>query len=669
MVSPTLRPEEQSRVKQFDPLVLDRTVIAVPLLREMQEDLQLIETARKLHPRLRPEKYNAAIEYNRDFPGGLTAARTKVVEMAATAAEKAGKASAKRLTDVAEPLRKIADARHGALVAAINDQLIGKLQPKGSLGFAVLHASVIRRLLVENEHVGSPDDPAKRPIAAIHPRRFEIIIDLNLEHPGGRQAARQWVLDHIEPAKMQAKVKDAGQEILFEKDQLTSQYVFARLEARAIQALVELDMAAANGESDRLLAAAKAEFASRLAAATANPTAHPMPATSAPTRIDSSKFRAIFHIWPDFEISACIYKSIATVKADAAQNSFSAQGAGITWAVMDSGIQKDHPHFSMHKNLDVPEGWHRDFTVDGGGPFDDENGHGTHVAGIIAGEWRVKPDAAPDTKRPLAISRYLKTNTEDIEYQETRLEGISGMAPRCKLVSLRVLDENGKGAVSNLIAAINHIQEINGYGRRLLIQGVNMSVGYNFEPEWFACGQSPLCVEVDRLVKSGVVVVVAAGNTGYGTLKSTIGASAAGMALTINDPGNADLAITVGSTHRDMPHVYGVSYFSSKGQTGDGRLKPDLVAPGEKIISCATGNLKREGAKGRECDYVETSGTSMAAPHVSGVIAAFLSIRGEFIGKAERVKEIFVSTATDLRRDRYFQGAGVVDLMRAIQSV
>jgi subtilisin family serine protease len=168
------------------------------------------------------------------------------------------------------------------------------------------------------------------------------------------------------------------------------------------------------------------------------------------------------------------------------------------------------------------------------------------------------------------------------------------------------------------------------------------------------------------------VVVVAAGNTGYGTLKASTGATTAGMSLTINDPGNSDLAITVGATHRDMPHVYGVSYFSSKGPTGDGRLKPDLVAPGEKIISCATGNLKVEGTKGatnKDCDYVETSGTSMAAPHVSGVIAGFLSVRGEFIGKAERVKEIFLSTATDLRRDRYFQGAGLVDLMRAIQSV
>jgi len=69
------------------------------------------------------------------------------------------------------------------------------------------------------------------------------------------------------------------------------------------------------------------------------------------------------------------------------------------------------------------------------------------------------------------------------------------------------------------------------------------------------------------------------------------------------------------------------------------------------------------------CDYIETSGTSMAAPHVSGVIAAFLSARREFIGQPERVKAIFVSTCTDLRRDRFFQGAGLVDLMRAIQSV
>jgi serine protease AprX len=139
-----------------------------------------------------------------------------------------------------------------------------------------------------------------------------------------------------------------------------------------------------------------------------------------------------------------------------------------------------------------------------------------------------------------------------------------------------------------------------------------------------------------------------------------------GLTGTIRDPGNASLAITVGSTHRDMPHVYGVSYFSAKGPTGDGRLKPDIVAPGEKIISCAA---KAKRGNSDEYLYGEESGTSMAAPHVSGCIAAFLSIRREFKKQPERIKEIFLSTATDLGRERYFQGSGLVDLMRAIQSV
>jgi subtilisin family serine protease len=238
---------------------------------------------------------------------------------------------------------------------------------------------------------------------------------------------------------------------------------------------------------------------------------------------------------------------------------------------------------------------------------------------------------------------------------------------------LKVLDSQGRGLASSIISAIDYVQQINGFGRRIRIHGVNLSVGYDFEPEWFACGQSPLCVEVDRLVKSGVVVVVAAGNTGYGYAKSAFrGSIAAGMSLTINDPGNAELAITVGATHREMPHVYGVSYFSSKGPTGDGRLKPDLVAPGEKIVSCSRGKLQTDAQAhidGAACDYTEDSGTSMAAPHVSGVIAAFLSVRREFIGQPEAVKNIFLSSATDLNRDRYFQGRGLVDLMRAIQSV
>jgi serine protease AprX len=69
-------------------------------------------------------------------------------------------------------------------------------------------------------------------------------------------------------------------------------------------------------------------------------------------QIDASRYRAIFHIWPDFEISVYINKSIATVKANAAQNAFSASGAGITWAVMDSGINSEHRHFATYANID-----------------------------------------------------------------------------------------------------------------------------------------------------------------------------------------------------------------------------------------------------------------------------------------------------------------------------
>ena len=140
--------------------------------------------------------------------------------------------------------------------------------------------------------------------------------------------------------------------------------------------------------------------------------------------------------------------------------------------------------------------------------------------------------------------------------------------------------------------------------------------------------------------------------------------------MTINDPGNADLPITVGSTHRDMPHTYGVSYFSSKGPTGDGRAKPDLVAPGRAHHLVCRGRASPIWVRASgHAVYVEDSGTSMAAPHVSGAIAAFLSIRQEFIGQPEKVKQIFTSSATSLGRERYFEGHGLVDLMRAIQSV
>jgi subtilisin family serine protease len=97
------------------------------------------------------------------------------------------------------------------------------------------------------------------------------------------------------------------------------------------------------------------------------------------------------------------------------------------------------------------------------------------------------------------------------------------------------------------------------------------------------------------------------------------------------------------------------------------------VAPGERILSCAAGSF-RDVVQAKPdvpdaVDYLEYSGTSMAAPHVSGAIAAFLSIRREFIGRPDEVKRIFLDNATSLGRERYFEGHGMVDLMRAIQAV
>jgi subtilisin family serine protease len=302
--------------------------------------------------------------------------------------------------------------------------------------------------------------------------------------------------------------------------------------------------------------------------------------------------------------------------------------------------------------------------VGGKSPLTDEFGHGTHVAAILAGYAKATRSA------PIKGARRVRDESGQTAYEPMTLAEISGMAPKAKLVSFKVLDENGDGETSTIIAALQEISRINDHGRDIKIHGVNLSVGYPFDPEWFACGHSPLCNEVNQLVATGVVVVASAGNTGYGWNQDFSGNSstAAGLDVTINDPGNADRAITVGSTHRDSPHQYGVSFFSSKGPTGDGRLKPDLVAPGERILAAAAGKL-RSDAGNADWDYLEDSGTSMAAPHVSGAIAAFLSVRNEFIGKPDRVKEIFVGAAVDLRRVRDFQGNGLLDLLRALQSV
>src|ERR671910_755377 len=406
-----------------------------------------------------------------------------------------------------------------------------------------------------------------------------VVIELNLRHRDGLEAAAEQFLAHF-----RATMPDAAER----PDRVADTYFRCELTEAEILRLVEADQ-----------------------------------------RQEDAARRAIYRVWPDFPVHPLIDTSCATVKADAARRSFDATGRGITWAVLDSGIDAEHHHFRRYDTLkgDVAN-LHRDFTKPGeptiGDALADQFGHGTHVAGIIAGGLPPRMPRGSDLRVVERVFDPARPETPRVQDRPiSQPEVLAGIAREAKLVSLKVLDDRGNGQSMNVLRALEYVRkDVNGYGKLLRVHGVNLSLGYEFDPKWFACGQSPICAEVDRLVRSGVVVVVAAGNT------------------------------------------------------GDGRLKPDLVAPGERITSCAAGKALTSAfpgseapAPGRTAVYVEDSGTSMAAPHVSGAVANFLSIRREFIGRPDDVKKVFCESATSLGRERYFQGYGLVDLMRAIQSI
>lgn len=405
-----------------------------------------------------------------------------------------------------------------------------------------------------------------------------------------------------------------------------------------------------------------------------------------------------------------VYGSTLAVKADAARRLFHISSSVLTWAVIDSGIDATHPAFRKRDVKDKPlPRWYDkrkkenntrivgtfDFTSIGilldpdaedkdlpprvraarknpeaeaelqhlrtslrlGLSIDwkllrrfleipiadykesdiPENDHGTHVAGILAGDWR---------------------NGDPGREAETD-ETLQGVCPDLNLYDLRVLGgPDGTGDEFNVMAALQFVRFLNATNDVMAVHGANLSMSIPHDVTNFACGRTPVCEEAERVVNSGIVVVAAAGNQGYRKFSTPDGTMETYSASSITDPGNADLVITVGATHRTRPHTYGVSYFSSRGPTGDGRCKPDLVAPGEKINSPIP--------HGRE---LPKDGTSQAAPHVSGAAALLMARHNELVGRPRRVKEILCATATDLGRERYFQGAGMLDILRALQSV
>lgn len=242
-------------------------------------------------------------------------------------------------------------------------------------------------------------------------------------------------------------------------------------------------------------------------------------------------------------------------------------GAGICAAILDTGI-------ALHPDLKDRVAGFRDFT---GSSIKcrDDSGHGTHVAGILAGN------------------------------------GISsggtyaGMAPRTDLLIGKVLDREGNGNVDNVISGIQWVMES---AVSCGIRIVNISVGT--QPDLAQSQKDRLQKAVEELWDMGLIVVVSAGN--YGPRSGTVVV-----------PGNSRKVITVGVP--DSPSSFSRSRrerinYSGRGPTNECVIKPDIFAPGTGILSCNS----RFSFPG-EPPYIMKSGTSMATPVVSGALACLLS--------------------------------------------
>jgi serine protease AprX len=283
-------------------------------------------------------------------------------------------------------------------------------------------------------------------------------------------------------------------------------------------------------------------------------------------------------------------------------------GQGIGVAVVDSGIS---PHKALANKIVANVSF-----VTGDPSVLDAFGHGTHVAGIIAGTGGAAAYVTP-----------LYTG---------------GIAPGVKLINVRVLGANGTGLTSDVIAGIDWaINNRANYNIRI----INLSLGHPvFEPS----ATDPLCVEVQKAVNAGIVVVVSAGNAG----KSSDGRTVLGS---VTSPGNSPVALTVGALNtwgtvsRDDDSV---TTYSSRGPTRyDHIVKPDVAAPGNKIISLqapgaflpATYTFLHKAGSGSNA-YMQLSGTSMAAPMVSGGVA--LLLQGSPNLSAAQVKFLVQSGST-----------------------
>jgi serine protease AprX len=338
---------------------------------------------------------------------------------------------------------------------------------------------------------------------------------------------------------------------------------------------------------------------------------------------------------------AADYLSTRATAADIAQRSFGVTGRGVGIAVVDSGIASWHDDLTATSGGRYPYGNQRvskfvDFVNGQTQPYDD-HGHGSHVAGIILG------------------------NGYDSRGRQ------AGIAPDASLVSLKVLDAEGKGTISTIIAALDWIAA---NARTYNIRVVNLSVGAAVTQSYWI---DPLALAARRLTERGIVVVAAAGNLG----RNAAGQQQYGGILA---PGNAPWVLTVGAsstegTARTNDDV--VAGFSSLGPTrGDYLAKPDLVAPGRGIVSLAVpGSTLYQANADYLVDgkvdtayspYLSLSGTSMAAPQVAGAVALMLEANPRLTPNL--AKAILQYTANDDPDYGALQeGAGFLDVLGAVR--
>ncbi|HKT49662.1 MAG TPA: S8 family peptidase [Candidatus Angelobacter sp.] len=319
----------------------------------------------------------------------------------------------------------------------------------------------------------------------------------------------------------------------------------------------------------------------------------------------------VAYVSPDRINKAAWDDEIPAVMDNVVRQQYALDGSGVGIAVIDSGVYS-------HDDLKNASGTasrivYSESFVSGDTATTDLYGHGTHVAGILAGNGRDSASGYP--------------------------QQYSGLAPNANIINLRVLDKNGAGTDSQVIAAIQRaIQLKSTYNIRI----INLSLG---RPVYEAASQDPLCQAVESAWKAGIVVVVAAGNSGRDNSHGTSGYA------TIQSPGNDPLVITVGATKTNGTVTrlddYVASY-SSKGPTLlDHVVKPDLVAPGNRIVSllapssylavndssliaspvtvCSLTSLGTTSCiTGTSNKYIRLSGTSMATPVVAGGAALML---------------------------------------------